>query len=97
MAIFLKNIQFHGVLVDTLVDEGNPEWETVSELFYQGIKDGVVQPLNTTVFDKEDIESAFRYMAQGNHIGKVVLKVLFQKTFYCKNSGLKIHDGYNRL
>ena len=41
----------------------------------EGIKAGVVQPLNTTVFEKEQIEDAFRFMAQGKHIGKVLVKV----------------------
>ena len=75
MAVFLKNISFHGILLDALFEDGNSEWNTVSQLFSQGIRDGVVRPLNTTVFDKEDLESAFRFMAQGKHIGKVMLKV----------------------
>ena len=75
MAIFLKNISFHGILLDSLFEEGNSEWNTVSTLLAQGIKEGAVRPLNTTVFDREDIEGAFRFMAQGKHIGKVVVKV----------------------
>ncbi len=75
MAIFLKNISFHGILLDALFEEGNTEWNMVSDLLTQGIKDGAVIPLNTTVFEKEDVESAFRFMSQGKHTGKVVVKV----------------------
>eukprot|EP00061_Rhincodon_typus_P018470 g47648.t1 len=75
MAVFLKNIAFHGILLDALFEEGNKEWEEVSELLKDGIRSGVVKPLKTTVFDRDDVESAFRFMAQGKHIGKVVLKV----------------------
>ncbi|XP_067914268.1 fatty acid synthase [Heterodontus francisci] len=75
MAVFLKNIAFHGILLDALFEEGNSEWEEVSELLKGGIRSGVVKPLKTTVFDRDDVESAFRFMAQGKHIGKVVLKV----------------------
>lgn len=39
------------------------------------IKAGIVKPLLTTVFDAKDVEQAFRYMASGKHIGKVLLKV----------------------
>ena len=36
---------------------------------------GAVRPLKATVFDRDQIESAFRFMAQGKHIGKVVIQV----------------------
>ncbi|XP_061081570.1 fatty acid synthase isoform X1 [Conger conger] len=75
MALFLKNVAFHGILLDALFEEGNREWEEVSELLKGGIAGGVVQPLRTTVFERNQVEEAFRYMAQGKHIGKVLLQV----------------------
>lgn len=39
------------------------------------IKSGIVQPLKTNVFEAKDVEQAFRYMASGRHIGKVLLKI----------------------
>ncbi|XP_043924165.1 fatty acid synthase [Protopterus annectens] len=81
MAVFLKNVAFHGILLDALFEEGNREWEDVSELLTSGINSGVVQPLKTTVFERHDVEAAFRFMAQGKHIGKVVLKVREEKGF----------------
>lgn len=75
MALFLKNVTFHGILLDALFEEGNQEWEEVSQLLKEGIIEGVVQPLKTTVFKREQVEEAFRYMAQGKHIGKVLLQV----------------------
>uniref|UniRef100_A0A8D0FYE7 Fatty acid synthase n=1 Tax=Strix occidentalis caurina TaxID=311401 RepID=A0A8D0FYE7_STROC len=75
MALFLKNVAFHGILLDAIFDVGNQEWELVSELLKKGIKDGVVKPLRSTVFNKEEVEAAFRFMAQGKHIGKVMIKV----------------------
>lgn len=75
MALFLKNVAFHGILLDALFEEGNQEWEEVSQCLQQGIVGGVVQPLRTTVFDKDQVEQAFRYMAQGKHIGKVLVQV----------------------
>uniref|UniRef100_A0A8C2UD57 Fatty acid synthase n=1 Tax=Coturnix japonica TaxID=93934 RepID=A0A8C2UD57_COTJA len=71
MALFLKNVAFHGILLDSIFEEGNQEWEVVSKLLTKGIKDGVVKPLKTTVFNKEEVEAAFRFMAQGKHIGKI--------------------------
>ena len=75
MSIFLKNITFHGILLDSLFESDNGELEAVSRCFMEGIKSGVVKPLKATVFDSDDVEGAFRYMAQGKHIGKVVVKV----------------------
>ena len=44
-------------------------------LLREGIKAGVVKPLNRTVFQRDEVEKAFRYMATGTHIGKVLIKV----------------------
>lgn len=76
MALFLKNVAFHGILLDAIFEEGNQEWEEVSNLLKMGIRDGVVKPLRTTIFSKEEVEAAFRFMAQGKHIGKVMIKVM---------------------
>ncbi|KAG8446408.1 hypothetical protein GDO86_014021 [Hymenochirus boettgeri] len=75
MALFLKNIAFHGILLDALFEVGNKEWEEVSDLLKAGIRGGVVKPLKSTVFERDEVEPAFRYMAQGKHIGKVLIKV----------------------
>lgn len=77
MALFLKNVAFHGILLDALFEEGNQEWEEMYQLLKEGIARGVVQPLKTTVFERDQVEEAFRYMAQGKHIGKVLLQVSF--------------------
>lgn len=41
----------------------------------EDIRNGIVQPLKTTIFDADDVEQAFRYLASGKHMGKVLLKV----------------------
>ncbi|EHH58444.1 hypothetical protein EGM_08298, partial [Macaca fascicularis] len=78
MAIFLKNVTFHGILLDALLD-GSAEWQEVAALLQAGIRDGVVQPLKCTVFPGAQVEDAFRYMAQGKHIGKVLVQVLAEE------------------
>jgi len=75
MAIFLRNISFHGILMDALLQPGNPDWQTVRDLLSSGIQDGLVKPLQTTVFNTDDVEAAFRFMTQGQHVGKVLIKV----------------------
>ncbi|KAM4844089.1 fatty acid synthase [Thomomys bottae] len=75
MAVFLKNVTFHGILLDALFEDASADWREVSALLQAGIRQGVVQPLQRTTFSKSRVEDAFRYMAQGKHIGKVLIQV----------------------
>ena len=47
----------------------------VYKLLKKGIEEGVVKPLERHVYEKENIEEAFRFMGSGKHIGKVLIKV----------------------
>ncbi|XP_013390789.1 fatty acid synthase isoform X1 [Lingula anatina] len=75
MSVFLKNVTFHGILLDALFEEGNNDWQIVADHVTKGIQSGAVRPLKTTTFDQSNVEEAFRFMAQGKHIGKVLIKV----------------------
>lgn len=81
MAAFLKNIAFHGILLDALMDRDSSSplieahKKTVSKLVLDGIATGVVRPLKSNLFDMDSTEQAFRFMATGKHIGKVVIKI----------------------
>lgn len=75
MSLFLRNVTFHGILLDALFEPGNRDMETVTHLLEEGVKNGSIQPLETTVFDKSNIEEAFRYMSSGKHKGKILLKM----------------------
>ncbi|GJQ70151.1 hypothetical protein Trydic_g19608 [Trypoxylus dichotomus] len=42
----------------------------------QGLIDcGAIRPLSRTVFQRDEVEKAFRYIGAGKHIGKVLIKV----------------------
>ncbi|GFO47692.1 fatty acid synthase-like [Plakobranchus ocellatus] len=75
MSMFLKNTTFHGILLDALFEDDTPEWEDVANMVREGMLNGVVKPLKATIFSKDEVEPAFRFMAQGKHIGKVVIKI----------------------
>lgn len=75
MGLFLKNTAFHGILLDALFESDSPEKREVMNLVSEGIANGAVRPLPSTVFNENQIEQAFRFMASGKHIGKVVLKI----------------------
>jgi len=50
------------------------------KLLDDDLKNGIVKPLPTTVFDAKDIEQAFRFIASGKHIGKVLLRIRESET-----------------
>lgn len=75
MSVFLKNTSFHGILVDSIMDGDDAVLAEVVQLVSEGIKSGAVRPLPTSVFSDQQVEQAFRFMASGKHIGKVVLKI----------------------
>jgi fatty acid synthase, animal type len=45
------------------------------EMIIEDVKRGIVKPIKANVFEANEIEKAFRFMASGKHIGKVVLKI----------------------
>ncbi|KAJ8049572.1 Fatty acid synthase [Holothuria leucospilota] len=73
--MFLNNTSFHGVHLDRLFGKGHPDWPAVAFLMKEGLRNGIVKPLPRTVFDQDEVESAFRYMAKGTHIGKVLINL----------------------
>lgn len=75
MSVFLKNTTFHGILLDALFDSDSFEKKEVMRLVSEGIENGAVQPLPSTVYNEHQVEQAFRFMASGRHIGKVLLKI----------------------
>jgi len=72
MMIFLKEVSFHGVLLENLLFSRLEEERTyLHSLLNEGLKNGAIKPLVRKVFEKDELETAFRYMATGKHIGKV--------------------------
>ncbi|CAL1284482.1 unnamed protein product [Larinioides sclopetarius] len=71
--IFLNNVSFHAVYLDEIFAEASVQ-DTMG-MVRQGIKNGVVQPLERTAFGRNAIEDAFRYVEKKLHIGKVLLKM----------------------
>nr|XP_054923973.1 fatty acid synthase-like [Dermacentor andersoni] len=83
MAVFLQDVSFHGVMLDSLVHNSAAALahkRRVTDLVSQGIKSGVVQPLDVIKFTREQTEQAFRFIASGKHIGKVVIQMRTEET-----------------
>ncbi|KAK0176607.1 hypothetical protein PV328_000726 [Microctonus aethiopoides] len=79
MSLFLKGISFHGILLDNLFDAPPERKVHLTKLFQKGLDSGSIKPLTRTVFPRDQIEEAFRYMGAGKHMGKVLVKILDEK------------------
>jgi fatty acid synthase, animal type len=69
---FSRGIKFYSILLDKIfysnVERKAKLWKRITK----GLENGVIKPLCRKVFEKNEIEAAFRYMAIGKHIGKVL-------------------------
>ncbi|XP_029159596.1 fatty acid synthase-like [Nylanderia fulva] len=98
LSLFSRNISFHGIILDEFFAAKlakSPENRTVLyNKIIEGLKNGAIKPLCRKVFKRDEIETAFRYMAAGKHIGKIIIKVhnedesldapiLAQPRYYC--------------
>lgn len=76
MEVFLKEITFHGVMLDTMISGFHPDIQAEVHAFLKTkLNSKCIKPLVRKCFEKHEVEAAFRYMASGKHIGKIVLKV----------------------
>lgn len=74
MSLFLKNVTFHGILLDAIMDRGigrQEDWKECARLMEKGIAEGIVRPLSYSTYAADKAEDAFRCMSAGKHIGKV--------------------------
>ncbi|CAG9770337.1 unnamed protein product [Ceutorhynchus assimilis] len=66
---------YHGVMLDKLFNETDTVKLELKELVQKYIDLGAVKPLKPTVFEKHDVEHAFRFMTTGRHMGKVLVEI----------------------
>lgn len=51
------------------------ERKLMYKMMNDGLSKNIVQPLDSHVYDKDQVEDAFRFMASGKHTGKVLIKI----------------------
>ncbi|KAK5643465.1 hypothetical protein RI129_007310 [Pyrocoelia pectoralis] len=59
---------------------GKVDLSNNSPLGMNGIRSGAVKPLPRIVFTENQVEQAFRFMASGKHIGKVLLQIRVEES-----------------
>lgn len=74
MGMFANGVSFRTVFA-------HQKWVTsyvrkqIVKLMKEDLARGIIQPLPSTVYVADDIENAFRFLASGKHIGKVLLQI----------------------
>ncbi|KAG5669844.1 hypothetical protein PVAND_000135 [Polypedilum vanderplanki] len=69
-----KDIELKSIRVDQLQENGE-DFKDLLKLMGESLETGIMKPLNYTIFDAADVKKAFQFMASGNHIGKILLKI----------------------
>lgn len=96
LQLFQKEASFHGVMLDQLFAESPIIKINITRYIEEGIKMGAVVPLTRTVFRQDEVEKAFRFMATGKHIGKVLIKVRNEEKDKCSLPGIVKFKGLPR-
>ncbi|XP_036142705.1 fatty acid synthase-like isoform X1 [Monomorium pharaonis] len=75
ISAFQKGISFHGILLDNLFIGDHKYKSILRKMITDGLKNSTIKPIQVKVFPKTDIEEAFRYMASGKHMGKIIINI----------------------
>ncbi|MBI3562017.1 MAG: acyltransferase domain-containing protein [Gammaproteobacteria bacterium] len=75
MEMFLRDISVFGVGLNNVARGDNAEAATLIACFNQGLDSGVIQPLGYSVFNPDQLVEAFRTMARGQHMGKLLIRM----------------------
>ncbi|XP_036143549.1 fatty acid synthase-like [Monomorium pharaonis] len=75
ISAFQKGISFHGILLDNLLIGDHKYKSMLGKMITDGLKNLTIKPIQVKVFPKTDIEGAFRYMASGKHMGKIIINI----------------------
>ncbi|XP_065209088.1 fatty acid synthase-like [Planococcus citri] len=72
---FLKNITFHSIQLDLIAHNHTKLFSEIGDRMQNMLNQGIIKPIKRIVFQANEVESAFRYMAAGKHMGKVLIKI----------------------
>ena len=75
MFSFLRDISFIGVAMDQKLFLKEDFIQKFFDWMHKNSDNGMIKPINRTVFTAGEAEKAFRYMTTGKHIGKIVIKI----------------------
>ncbi|KAL6257907.1 hypothetical protein P5V15_011506 [Pogonomyrmex californicus] len=85
MSLFQKSISFYGILLDNMFTSKHKSKSLLSNMIADGLENGAIKPIRATIFSKSDIEAAFRYMASGQHMGKIIINIQEKDKSSCES------------
>ncbi|XP_031358296.1 fatty acid synthase-like [Photinus pyralis] len=75
LSVLSKGRSYTSCMLDMYFRDFHNQKHKLQEIVLKFLKQGAVKPLHLTTFNMDQVEEAYRYMAAGKHIGKVVVKV----------------------
>lgn len=75
LELFKREATFYGVHLDRIFRADVSVKREVMGLLVDGLKTAAIKPLVSKIFECDRVEEAFRFMASGGHIGKVLIKI----------------------
>ncbi|KYN20666.1 Fatty acid synthase [Trachymyrmex cornetzi] len=75
MCAFQKGISFHGIILENMITGNRKYTSLLSKMVANGLKNEIIKPLQVKIFPKTNIEEAFRYIASGKHMGKIIINI----------------------
>ncbi|XP_011160421.1 fatty acid synthase [Solenopsis invicta] len=72
---FKKGIRFHAILFDKICTSDHKYKLLLSKMIAGNLNNGTIKPIQAKIFLKTEIEQAFRYMASGKHMGKIIINI----------------------
>lgn len=90
--LFQKEASIQGVMLDQLFNDSPRIKQEIVRIMTDGVEQGAVKPLDRTVFKHDEVEQAFRFMATGKHMGKVLIQIREpEKEMVTPPSAMKFH------
>lgn len=102
LELFRREATFCGVHLDRIFRADPNSKRRIMKLLADAMEAGAVKPLPRSTFGVEQVEEAFRFMASGGHIGKVLVKVREEglcrvssavPKYYCETEGCCVVAG----
>lgn len=75
-------------LNERLNDTNDPEMKELREHLERGMRENVIKPISRIIYEHDQAEEAFRFMASGKHIGKVLIRMYKENSECVINSDL---------
>lgn len=70
-----KGASYYGIMVNHMMTGDVVKKKELYDILNEGLRSTYVKPLKSTVYGRNQIVDAFRFMSAGKHIGKVLIKM----------------------